>query len=51
VAWIRDAPGTVGLTTPQVYAPTFVDPRQAAPGLDGTKIPAATGLLRGELLS
>jgi glycine/D-amino acid oxidase-like deaminating enzyme len=51
LAWIREAPRTVGLTTPQIHAPTFVDPRQAAHGLDGTKIPAATALLRGELLS
>ena len=48
VAWIRDAPRTIGLTTPQIHAPAFADPRRPAHGLDGTKTPAAASLLSRE---
>jgi putative flavoprotein involved in K+ transport len=48
VAWIRDAPRTIGLTTPQIHAPALVGPRQAAHGLDGANTPAAAGLLPRE---
>jgi NADPH-dependent 2,4-dienoyl-CoA reductase/sulfur reductase-like enzyme len=40
VAWIRAAPRTIGLTTPQIHAPAIVDLRQAAHGRDGTKTQA-----------
>jgi putative flavoprotein involved in K+ transport len=44
VAWLRDAPRAIGLTTPQIRAPTVADARRAAYGPGGTKAPAAAGV-------